>query len=89
MPVGLFRMLRALRGKNDTLEMYFVAVDPTHQQEGIPALIINTLLKNIIKNGVKFCETGPMLETNTAVHSMWQHFEKKQHKRRRCFIKEI
>lgn len=89
LPVGLFRMLRALRGKNDTLEMYFVAVDPTHQQEGIPALIINTLLKNIIKNGVKFCETGPMLETNTAVHSMWQHFDKKQHKRRRCFIKEI
>ncbi|MBR5247967.1 MAG: hypothetical protein IKV27_03320 [Lachnospiraceae bacterium] len=88
-PLGIVRMLRALKGKNDTLEMYFVAVNPQYQLQGIPAIIINTLLKNIIANGVKYCETGPMLETNTAVHSMWRNFDKKQHKRRRCFIKQI
>lgn len=88
-PLGIVRMLGALKGKNDTLEMYFVAVDPQYQAQGVPAIIITTLLKNIIANGVKYCETGPMLETNTAVHSMWRHFEKRQHKRRRCYIKEI
>ncbi len=88
-PLGIVRMLHALKGKNDTLEMYFVAVNPQYQLQGIPAIIINTLLKKIIVNGVKYCETGPMLETNTAVHSMWRHFDKKQHKRRRCFIKQI
>lgn len=88
-PFGIFRMLRALKCKNDTLEMFLVAVDPTLQSQGIPILIINTLLSKLIANKVKYCETGPMLETNGAVHSLWSAFEKRQHKRRRCYIKEI
>ena len=28
LPFGAIRMLKALKGKNDTLEMFFVAVDP-------------------------------------------------------------
>lgn len=88
-PLGIFRMLRALKGKNDTLEMFFVAVEPEHQMKGVPVLIITELLKKLIKNKVKYCETGPMLETNTAVHSLWKPYEKEQHKRRRCYIKEI
>lgn len=89
LPFGIVRMLKALKGKNDTLEMFLVAVEPTLQTKGISALIINTLLKVLIENEVKYCETGPMLETNTAIHSLWKHFEKEQHKRRRCYIKNI
>ena len=89
LPFGVFRLLRALGGKNDTLEMFFVAVHPDFQTQGLPAILISTLAKKIIENGVKYCETGPMLETNTAVHSMWRHFEKRQHRRRRCYIKTI
>ena len=89
LPFGIFRLLRALIGKNDTMEMYFVAVDPQYQLKGIPAVLINELLKKLIENNVKYCETGPMLETNHAVHSLWSYFEKRQHKRRRCFIKSI
>lgn len=89
LPFGVFRLLKALNGKNDTLEMFFVAVEPEYQSLGIPAILINTLTQKIIDNGVKYCETGPMLETNTAVHSMWRHFEKREHRRRRCYIKEI
>ena len=88
-PLGIFRMLKALNGKNDTLEMFFVAVRPDFQSLGLPAILIYALAKKIIGNGVKYCETGPMLETNTAVHSMWRHFEKRQHRRRRCYIKNI
>jgi hypothetical protein len=89
LPLGIFRLLRALKFKNDTLEMFLVAVDPELQAHGIPVLIINTLLSVLIKNKVKYCETGPMLETNGAVHSLWSTFEKRQHKRRRCYIKSI
>ncbi|MBQ7090561.1 MAG: hypothetical protein IJN82_05525 [Clostridia bacterium] len=88
-PFGAIRMLKALNGKNDTLEMFFVAVAPEHQSLGVPAILIQTLASKIIEKGVKYCETGPMLETNTAVHSMWRHFEKRQHRRRRCYIKTI
>lgn len=88
-PLGIFRMLKALKAKNDTLEMYFVAVSPEYQMLGLPAILITTLLKKLIENGVKYCETGPMLETNSAVHSLWKPFEKRQHKRRRCYAKNI
>lgn len=88
-PFGIFRMLHALQGKNDTLEMFFVAVLPEYQALGVPAIVMNTLTKKISENGVKICETGPMLETNGDVHSMWKHFDKRQHRRRRCFIKKI
>lgn len=88
-PFGVFRLLKALNGKNDTLEMFFVAVDPNYQSLGLPAVLISAMSKNIIGNKVRFCETGPMLETNTAIHSMWRSFDKRQHRRRRCYIKEI
>ena len=88
-PFGLFRMLKALNGKNDTMELYFVAVEPSLQKRGVPALIFYKLLNNLIENGVKYCETGPNLEDNTAVLSLWRSFDKKQHKRRRCYIKKI
>lgn len=89
LPFGIFRMLKALKGKNDTLEMFFVAIDPAHQLHGIPAIMISELLKVCIRNGVHYCETGPMLETNGDVQSMWKYFDKRQHRRRRCYIREI
>ena len=89
LPFGLVRMLRALKGRNDTMEMYLVAVDPALQSQGVPILIIHKLLHTLIDNKVKICETGPMLETNGAVHSLWGFFEKRQHKRRRCYTKAI
>ena len=88
-PFGIFRMLKALKGKNDVLEMFLVGVDPEYQKLGIPAIMLNELLKKCIENGVKYCETGPELETNSDVQGMWKGFKTRQHKRRRCWVKEI
>ena len=88
-PLGMFRILKALRGKNDVLEMFLVGVEPEYQKLGIPAIMLNALLKKCIENGVKYCETGPELETNADVQGMWKGFETRQHKRRRCWTKEI
>ena len=88
-PFGIVRLLHALRGKNDTLEMFLVAVNPQLQTQGLPALILSAMLEKAVKNKIQYCETGPMLETNTKIHSLWRHFDKEQHKRRRCFIKQI
>lgn len=46
-------------------------------------------MKGCIKMGIKQAETGPMLELNDKVQSQWKDFETEQHKRRRCFIKEL
>lgn len=88
-PFGIFRMLKALKGKNDTMEMFFVAVKEEHQSKGTPAIMMNHLIKVCIENGVKICETGPELEVNEAVQAMWKGFDVRRHKRRRCFKKEI
>lgn len=88
-PFGFIGLLNAINGKNDILEMYFVAVKNEHQKKGIPAILMNQLIKVAIKNGVKYCESGPELETNIDVQSMWKTFDARQHKRRRCYIKEI
>ena len=88
-PFGIFRMLKALKGKNEIMEMYFIAVKPEYQMKGIPAIIMAEMLSSCIKNGVKICETGPELETNEAVQSMWKGLDVRQHKRRRCYKKLI
>ena len=88
-PLGIFRMLKALYGKNDTLEMFLIGVDPEYQKIGIPAIMMNEMIKVCAKNNIKICETGPELETNLNVQGLWKSFECRQHKRRRCFIKEI
>lgn len=90
LPFGIFRLLKALRGKNDTLEMFFIAVSPEYQSKGIPVIIMNEMIKICIENGIEFCETGPELEYNKNVQSMWKGFKDvRNHKRRRCFVKKI
>ena len=82
-------MLKQLKGKNDTLEMYFIAILPEYQSKGIPAMIVNHLARVCRENGIKICETGPELEKNEAVQSLWKGFESRQHRRRRCWKKDI
>ena len=88
-PLGIFRMLRALKGKNDTLEMFFIAVKPEYQMKGIPVIIMDYMINTCVKNGVKICESGPELELNEDVQAMWKYFDVRKHKRRRCYKKNI
>lgn len=89
-PFGIFRLLKALKLKgNDTLEMFFIAVKPEYQSKGVPAVIMDHIMKVLIENGVKYCETGPELEDNVDVQSMWKGFDARRHKRRRCYKKSI
>ncbi|MBQ9729769.1 MAG: GNAT family N-acetyltransferase [Clostridia bacterium] len=88
-PFGIFGLLRALFGKNDTLEMFFIAVKPEHQKKGLPAIIMQQMIKVLSENGVKYCESGPELELNGEVQGLWKSFNAENHKRRRCWKKEI
>jgi GNAT superfamily N-acetyltransferase len=88
LPFGIFRMLRAIK-KNDTLELFLVAVRSDLQGKGINAILMHEFTRMAIKYGMKFAETGPELELNTKVQSMWSYFEARQHRRRRCFAKKL
>lgn len=87
-PFGIFRLLKALK-KYDTIDFYFIAVSPEHQNRGVSALLFEDAIATGIKKGVKFAETGPELEDNSAIQSFWKDFDYIEHKRRRCWIKKI
>ncbi len=87
-PTGWVRVLHDLR-KNDTADMLLIAVKPELQGAGINAIILDHLIQGAAKMGIRFAETGPQLETNSKILAQWKMFDKEQHKRRRCYIKDI
>lgn len=87
-PTGWVDVLKSFR-KNDTIDLLLIAVHPDYQSRGVNAVILSKAMKGCLKMGIKQAETGPMLEMNDKVQSQWKDFQTEQHKRRRCFIKEL
>jgi len=87
-PFGWAGVLKALK-KNDALDLFLIAIKPELQGSGISGIILAHFLKSAAKNGIKYAETGPQLETNSKILGQWKMFDKDQHKRRRCYIKSI
>ena len=73
----------------DTIDLLLIAVRPDYQKKGVNAMILYHAMLGCFKLGIKEAETGPMLETNEKVQSQWKDFDIEQHKRRRCFIKDL
>lgn len=87
-PIGWFYLLKALKWKKpDTLDLMLVGLLPEYQGKGVNAVLFYDLLPNYISEGYKYVETNPELEVNSKVQSQWIYFERRQHKRRRCFKK--
>ena len=85
-PTGFIHFLNAIR-KNDTLDLYLVAIRPELRSKGVPYIMLDELTKSALKNGVVKAIASPELETNHAVQSMWRSYETRIHRRRRCYIK--
>lgn len=87
-PTGWYHMLRALK-KHDVIDLYLVAVRPDMQNMGLNAILMHEISKACIRNGVRLAESSPELETNEKVQAFWKNYETEQHKRRRCYIKQL
>lgn len=87
-PFGWAEVLNDLH-HGDTLIMLLTAVRPDLQTEGINAVMMDHVCQSCNRHGVQFAETGPMLELNDHILAQWKRLEKEQHKRRRCFIKDL
>lgn len=89
-PFGWLPMLRALKSRrNEQLDMLLVAVKPELQGCGINAVVMDDMQHKVIASGFRYAETGPQLEFNTKVQSQWKFFETVQHKKRRCWVREL
>lgn len=87
-PFGWYLLLRALKNPV-TMDMMLVAVRKEYVSRGVVAILMTALNKSAIENGIRFSETNPELETNLAVQGLWKDYPKRQHKRRRVYIKTL
>ncbi|MCE1205942.1 MAG: hypothetical protein LWX00_00860 [Spirochaetia bacterium] len=85
-PLGWFWLLRALK-KPSKIDMLLVAVKKEYLARGVVAILMTALNKSAIENGIKVSETNPELETNYQVHGLWKDYPKRQHKRRRVYLR--
>jgi GNAT superfamily N-acetyltransferase len=89
-PFGWWHCLRALKFHHaECLDLMLIGILPEYQQKGANALLFYDLIPWYQKFGFKWGETNVEMETNEKVQSQWQYLEHIQHKRRRCFKKNI
>ncbi|MBI9043709.1 MAG: GNAT family N-acetyltransferase [Anaerolineaceae bacterium] len=87
-PFGFIHFLRALN-KNDRADLYLIAVKKEYQGKGVNAILMDKISETFIDCGIIKAESNPELETNLNVQGQWRFFDTRQHKRRRCFIKNL
>jgi hypothetical protein len=87
-PFGLLHLLKAMKNNPD-IDLYLTAVRPDMQNKGVNAMLINEMNMIYVRNKIRRVESNPELEQNQKIQSQWRFFTYRQHKRRRCYIKEI
>lgn len=90
LPFGWFFMLRALKRKKvDLIDLMLIAVHPDYQNKGLTAIIMNEIIRGMQAVGATMAESNPELEVNETMQNQWDAFDKRQHKRRRAYSKNI
>ena len=91
LPFGWYHLLKVIFLKKypKVLDLLLVAVKPEYQNKGVNALLFYDLIPVYQKIGFEYAESNPELELNDKVQAQWEYFKTEQHKRRRCFKKEI
>lgn len=89
-PFGWYHMLKALKGRRAPIvDLMLVAVAAEYQNKGLTAIVMHETLKGMIKVGAKYAESNPELESNGTMHKQWEVFDRRIHKRRRAYVKEL
>jgi GNAT superfamily N-acetyltransferase len=87
-PFGFIHLLKALR-TYDQFDLYLVAVKKEYQSRGVNAVLMDRMNQVFNRLGVRRVESNPELATNTNVQGQWKYYQRRQHKRRRVFIKAL
>ena len=91
LPFGWYHLLNVIFMKKypKVLDLLLVAVKPEYQNKGVNALLFYDLIPVYQNIGFEYAESNPELELNGKVQAQWEYFKTEQHKRRRCFKKNI
>ncbi len=83
-PSGFIPFLKAMKHV-EVANMMSIGITAEHNNKGAVAMILNECLKGLLKLGVKYVETGPMLEDNRHIQNLWKNYDFEIAKRRRCW----
>ncbi|RKE03359.1 hypothetical protein [Marinifilum flexuosum] len=87
-PFGALHLLKAVN-KNDRVDLYLIAVDEQYQNKGVNAIIMSDIISGAARMGIYNAESNIELEDNKKVQAMWRFTPNRQHKRRRCYTKQL
>lgn len=87
-PFGFILLILEM-SRSKTLDLYLTAVRSDLQNKGVNAILINQINKVCIQKGIKSVETNRELETNDKIQAQWRLYDARQHKRRRCYLKQL
>ena len=84
-------ILRLLKEKAHPSELEFgiIGALPGWDKKGAAALILQHVHANMVKDGIKVAESNPELVTNLKIQSLWNVFEREQHKKDVTVIKYL
>ena len=89
-PFGWWHLLRALKfHKTEGVDLLLIGFLPEYRTKGANALLFADLIPRYIDYGFKWGETNVEMEDNSSVQSQWGNLEHINHKRRRCYRKQI
>lgn len=75
--------------RSKPLDLYLTAVRNDLQNKGVNAVLIDQINKVCIKNKITNVETNRELENNDKTQLQWKLYDTRQHKRRRCYFKQL
>lgn len=87
-PGMLLRFLKIKRHPR-VLDLGLVGVDPDYFNRGIGAIFAAGLMRVLKEEGIEYAETNLNLEDNYDIQNLWKHFDRRENKRRRAFVKKL
>ena len=87
-PFGFKHVMKAIK-QPEVIDMMLTGVLHEYHSAGVAVILISELQQEMKKMGLETMETTGVFETNQNVISNWKNYEHIQHKRRRCYVKNI
>ena len=87
-PAGIARILKA-RKNCDVLDMALIGVRKDYRNCGVPAMLLVKGIEVLESGKYEHFETNLQLTTNLNILTLFNHFDKTLHKRRRSYLKSI
>ena len=87
-PFGFYHIMQAMKHPR-VIDLLLTGVIPEYQNAGAAVILFAEIQEEMIKQGIDQMETTGIFETNHNVISNWKNYDHIQHKRRRCFVKDL